>query len=167
MAASMSKLPTRTAFRATTPPSEISAVSEVPPPTSTTMFATGSWIGSAAPMAAAIGCSMSCASAAPARRAASVTARRSTSVMADGTQMTTLGRLNRLTPTRCSSSRIMRWVISKSVIAPWRSGRTATMYPGVRPIICQASWPIASTSWLRSLSAITVGSLSTMPRPRS
>ena len=78
-------------------------------------------------MAAAIGCSMSWASAAPARRAASVTARRSTSVMADGTQMTTRGRLNRLTPTRWSSSRIMRWVISKSVIAPWRSGRTATM----------------------------------------
>ena len=42
-------------------------------------------------MAAAIGCSMSCASAAPARRAASVTARRSTSVMADGTQITTRG----------------------------------------------------------------------------
>ena len=79
------------------------------------------------PMAAASGCSMSCASAAPARRAASVTARRSTSVMADGTQMTTLGRVNRLTPTRCSSSRIIRSVISKSVIAPPRNGRTATM----------------------------------------
>ena len=78
-------------------------------------------------MAAAIGCSMRCASAAPARRAASVTARRSTAVMADGTQMTTRGRLNRFTPTRCSSRRIMRWVISKSVIAPLRSGRTATM----------------------------------------
>ena len=47
MAASMSKLPTRTALRATTPPSEMSAVSDVPPPTSTTMLATGSWIGSA------------------------------------------------------------------------------------------------------------------------
>jgi hypothetical protein len=60
-------------------------------------------------------------------RAASVTARRSTSVMADGTQITTRGRLKRLTPTRCSSRRIMRWVMSKSVMAPWRSGRTATM----------------------------------------
>ena len=127
MAASMSKLPTRTAFRATTPPREISAVSEVPPPMSTTMLPSGSWIGRPAPMAAAMGCSMSCASAAPARRAASVTARRSTSVMADGTQITTRGRLKRLTPTRCSSRRIMRWVISKSVMAPLRSGRTATM----------------------------------------
>ena len=123
----MSNDPTRTAWSATTPPSEMSAVSDVPPPTSTTMLPSGSLIGSPAPMAAAIGCSMSCASAAPARRAASVTARRSTSVMADGTQITTRGRLKRLTPARWSSRRIMRWVMSKSVMAPWRSGRTATM----------------------------------------
>ncbi len=45
----------------------------------------------------------------------------------------------------------MRSVMSKSVIAPWRSGRTATMYPGVRPIICHASEPMASTSRLRVL----------------
>jgi hypothetical protein len=127
MAASMSKLPMRTALRATTPPSEMSAVSDVPPPTSTTMLATGSWMGRPAPIAAAMGCSMSWASVAPARRAASITARRSTSVMADGTQMTTRGRLNRFTPTRWRSSRIIRWVMSKSVMAPWRSGRTATM----------------------------------------
>ena len=84
MAASMSKLPTRTASRATTPPSEMSATSEVPPPMSTTMFPSGSLMGSPAPMAAAMGCSMRWASAAPARRAASVTARFSTAVMADG-----------------------------------------------------------------------------------
>jgi hypothetical protein len=99
----------------------------VPPPTSITMFATGSLIGRPAPIAAAIGCSSSCASAAPARRAASFTARRSTSVIADGTQITTRGRLKRLTPARCSNKRIMRCVMSKSVIAPLRSGRTATM----------------------------------------
>ena len=91
MLASMSNDPTRTACSATTPPRLMSAVSEVPPPTSMTMLASGSLIESPAPMAAAIGCSMSWASAAPARRAASVTARRSTSVMADGTQMTTRG----------------------------------------------------------------------------
>ena len=90
-------------------------------------------------MAAAIGCSISWASAAPARRTASVTARRSTAVMAEGTQITTRGRLKRFTPTRWRTRRIMRWVMSKSVMAPWRSGRTATMWPGVRPIICQAS----------------------------
>ena len=71
----MSNEPTRTAWSATTPPSEISAVSEVPPPMSTTMLAIGSLIGSPAPIAAAMGCSISCASAAPARLAASVTAR--------------------------------------------------------------------------------------------
>ena len=78
-------------------------------------------------MAAAMGCSMSSTSAAPARRAASRTARCSTAVMADGTQMTMRGRLKRLTPTRWSSRRIIRWVMSKSVMAPPRSGRTAMM----------------------------------------
>ena len=123
----MSKLPMRTASSATIPPSEITAVSVVPPPMSITMLPTGASMGNPAPMAAAIGCSMSCASMAPARRAASVTARRSTSVMADGTQMTTRGRLNRVTPTRWRSNRIIRSVISKSVMAPPRRGRTATM----------------------------------------
>jgi hypothetical protein len=102
-------------------------VSVVPPPTSTTMLPSGSWIGSPAPIAAAIGCSIRYAPTAPARRAASSTARRSTSVMADGTQMSTRGRLNLDTPERCSSSRIMRWVMSKSVMAPLRNGRTAMM----------------------------------------
>ncbi len=101
MALSMSKLPTRIACNATMPPSEITAVSVVPPPTSTTMLPSGSWIGRLAPMAAAIGCSIKYAPAAPARRAASSTARFSTSVMADGTQINTRGRLNRVTPVRC------------------------------------------------------------------
>ena len=54
----------------------------------------------------------------------------------------------------------MRSVVSKSVIAPPRSGRDSTMLAGVRPIICQASEPIASTSLVRSLIAMTVGSRS-------
>ncbi len=145
----------------------MSAVSVVPPPTSMTRLATGSWIGSPDPIAAAIGWPISTASLAPARRAASRTARRSTGVMADGTHTTTRGRLNRPTRTRCRSSRIIRWVTSKSVIAPCRSGRSATMSPGVRPIICQASCPMASTSRVRVCRAITVGSFRTMPRPRS
>ena len=63
-------------------------------------------------MAAAMGWPISWASAAPARLAASITARRSTSVMADGTQISTRGRLNRVTPTRASSSRIIFSVMS-------------------------------------------------------
>ena len=45
-------------------------------------------------MAAAMGCSMRWAAEAPARRAASLTARRSTEVMADGTQISTRGRFS-------------------------------------------------------------------------
>ena len=78
-------------------------------------------------MAAAMGCSIRKLADAPARRAASFTARRSTAVMADGTQMSTLGRLIRLTPTRCRSTLSIRSVTSKSVMAPPRSGRSATM----------------------------------------
>ena len=132
---------------------------------STTRLPTGSLIASPAPMAAAIGCSSRLASTAPAPRAASVTARRSTGVMADGTQITTRGRLKRLTPARCRTRRIIRCVISKSVMAPLRNGRTATMLDGVRPIMRHASWPMASTSLVWVLSAITDGSLSTMPSP--
>ena len=80
--------------------------------------------------------------------------------------MSPLGLLKRLTPTRSSSSRTMRWVTSKSVMAPLRSGRTATMCDGVRPIICQASRPIASTSFLRWFRARTDGSARTTPSPR-
>ena len=41
----------------TMPPSEITATSVVPPPTSTTMLPVASWTGSPAPIAAAIGSS--------------------------------------------------------------------------------------------------------------
>ena len=88
----MSNEPTRNASSATTPPSEITATSVVPPPTSITMLPIGSWIGSPAPIAAAIGCSMRYVCAAPARRAASSTARCSTWVIADGTQISTRAR---------------------------------------------------------------------------
>ena len=84
-------------------------------------------MSSPAPMAAAMGCSIRWAADAPARRAASFTARRSTEVMAEGTQIRTRGRFNLVTPARRSSSRIIRSVMSKSVMAPSRRGRTATM----------------------------------------
>ncbi len=116
-------------------------------------------------MAAAIGCSMRWAVDAPARRAASLTARRSTEVMADGTQISTRGRLNLEIPALRSNSRIIRSVMSKSVMAPSRNGRTATMYPGVLPIIFQASLPTARTSWVRVLRAMTVGWFRTIPLP--
>jgi rod shape-determining protein MreB len=75
----------------------------------------------------AIGCSNRKVCAAPARRAASSTARCSTGVMADGTQISTRARCSREMPARWNSMRMRRCVISKSVIAPPRRGRTATM----------------------------------------
>src|SRR5262245_23193257 len=87
--------------------------------------------------------------------------------MPDGTHTSTRARWSRLTPEPSKISRINRWVISKSVMAPPRRGRTATMWPGVRPIMCQAWFPMASTSWVRLLRAMTVGSKRMIPRPRA
>ena len=87
--------------------------------------------------------------------------------MPDGTHTSTRARWSRLTPDRSKISRISRCVISKSVMAPPRRGRTATMWPGVRPIMCQAWLPMASTSWVRLFRAMTVGSKRMIPRPRA
>ena len=58
-------------------------------------------------------------------------------------------------------------VTSKSAITPWRSGRSAEMLAGVRPIIICASEPTAWTSPVRSSMATTDGSDRTIPRPRT
>jgi hypothetical protein len=74
------------------PASEITATSVVPPPMSTIMLPVGSVIGRPAPIAAAMACSMMKTSDAPARRAESCTARFSTCVMPEGTEITIRGR---------------------------------------------------------------------------
>jgi hypothetical protein len=92
IASSSSSPPMRTDWLATMPPSEMTATSVVPPPTSTIMLPLGSCTGSPAPMAAAMGSSMMNGSLrAPANTAASCTARFSTPVTPDGTQMTIRG----------------------------------------------------------------------------
>ena len=58
IASSSSSPPMRMLVDVTMPPSEMTATSVVPPPMSTTMLPVGSWIGSPAPIAAAIGSSM-------------------------------------------------------------------------------------------------------------
>ena len=58
IASSSSSPPTRTDWLDTMPPSEMTATSVVPPPMSTIMLPVGSWTGSPAPMAAAMGSSM-------------------------------------------------------------------------------------------------------------
>ena len=150
------------------PPSEITATSVVPPPTSTIMLPDGSVTGSPAPIAAAIGSSISSTRRAPALSALSWMARRSTAVLPDGTQTMIIGEAK---PRRLCTLRMKCLIISsatsKSAITPSRSGRMAEMLPGVRPSICLASSPTASTCLRPRTSAIatTLGSASTMPRP--
>ena len=82
----------RTDWLVTMPPREMTATSVVPPPMSTTMLPVGSWTGRPAPMAAAMGSSMmNGVLRAPAYSAASCTARFSTPVTPDGTQITMRG----------------------------------------------------------------------------
>ncbi len=75
----------------TIPPRDITAISVVPPPISTIMWPAGSWIGIFAPIAAARASSMRNISRAPACSADSRTALFSTSVIPEGTPITTLG----------------------------------------------------------------------------
>ena len=131
------------------------------------MLPTGSAIGSPAPIAAASDSSIRCTSRAPALSEASSTARRSTSVTPDGAHITSRGRLKRLRRTLDMNWLSIASVTSKSAITPWRSGRSAEIDAGVRPIIRCASAPTACTSPVRSSIATTDGSDSTMPRPRT
>ena len=56
------------------------------------------------------------------------------------------GRLKRLWRTLPTNWRSIASVISKSAITPWRSGRSAEIVAGVRPIMRSASAPTAWTS---------------------
>src|SRR3954463_4845775 len=145
----------------------MTATPEVPPPTSTTIRPTGSPMSIPAPIAAARDSSIRWTSRAPALNVASSTARRSTSVMPDGAQMTIRGREKRLCSTLPRNWRSIASVTSKSAITPWRNGRSAEIVAGVRPIIRWASAPTAWTSPVRWSIATTEGSDNTMPRPRT
>ena len=106
---------------------------------------------------------------APALRAASRTARFSTSVTPDGMPSSIRGR--GISPTR-SCTRFTKYLIicsvtSKSLMTPSRSGRTAMMFAGVRPTIRLASAPMASTRFDFASIATTDGSLMTIPRSRT
>ena len=88
MASFNSSPATRAECAVTIPPMEITATSVVPPPMSTIKFALGKCTGRPAPIAAAIGSSMMYTGLrAPANSAASCTARFSTPVISEGTQI--------------------------------------------------------------------------------
>ena len=167
IASSSSSPPTRIDWQTTMPPSEITATSDVPPPMSTTMLPVGSPTGRPAPMAAAIGSSIRYAWRAPALRHASSTARFSTPVTPEGTQTTTRGCAQRFWCTFWMKWRSISSVTSKSAITPSLRGRIAEIVPGVRPSMRLASIPTAWTSPVRESIATTLGSDSTMPRPRT
>ena len=158
----------RTLRLATTPDRLMTATSAVPPPMSTIMLPTGSVVGSPAPMAAAMGSSMTVTCRAPALAAACRTARRSTSVTPLGTQMTTRGWANQLPAQACRIKLCsMAAVMSKSAMTPSFRGRTATMEPGARPMTALASWPTLRTrsSSVLVSTATTLGSRMMMPLP--
>ena len=169
MSWSSSSPPTRKLRATTMPPRLMTATSVVPPPMSTMSDPVGSPMGRPAPIAAAMGSSMSRAQRAPALSAASRTARFSTSVTPDGMPSSIRGRGMR--PTRsctfCTKYLIICSVTSKSLMTPSRRGRTAMMLAGVRPTIRLASAPTSSTFLVRASMATTLGSLMTMPRPRT
>ena len=142
--------PTRTEPEYTAPPSEITPTSVVPPPMSTTIEPVASSTGRSAPIAAAIGSSISSTRRAPAPKADSRMARRSTWVEPHGTQITMRG-LGVKMPDLCT--RLMNClsicsVTVKSAITPSFIGRIAVMLPGVRPSICLAARP---TCWITFL----------------
>jgi hypothetical protein len=91
MAWSSSSPPVRIEVSETMPESAMTAISVVPPPMSMTILPVGVSTGSPTPMAAAIGSATMSTCLAPAVSAESRTARRSTSVIPDGTQTITLG----------------------------------------------------------------------------
>ncbi len=164
IASSNSSPATRTLRLNTIPESEMIATSVVPPPISMIMLPAGSCTGSPTPIAAAIGSSIKYTSRAPACVADSRTARFSTSVIPDGTAITTRGftRTLRLC-TLVMKCRNIASVTSKSAITPSLSGRTATIFAGVRPNMRLASSPTASTRLVPACTATTDGSRKTIP----
>src|SRR6266536_1628416 len=165
MATSMSDPPIGTALPLTKAPRASMAMPEVPPPTSTTMLPTGSWMGKPAPMAAASGSSTRDTDRAPAAIAASATALRSTSVRSGGTHTSTRGRGNLDVPSLRRIRRNICSASSKLVITHLCRGREGVTSAGERWASSQASRPKASTSPVREFIAHTVGSLKTTPCP--
>ncbi len=138
---------------------------------STTIDPIGSVTGMSAPIAAAIGSSISQTCEAPALDAASRIARRSTEVEPEGTQITISGQRGkrRLPCTFWMKCLIICSATSMSAMTPSRRGRIASIWSGVLPIIILASSPTALTRLTPLIVSIatTDGSLRTMPRPRT
>ena len=131
----------------TRPPREMTAISVVPPPMSTTMLPFGASTSRPIPRAAAIGSKIRYTSRAPACSEESRTARISTSVLPEGMPTTILMfGVNSdlcLEFTCLMKPRIIISAALKSAITPSRRGRTVLM-PGLeRSCMSLAFWPMA------------------------
>ena len=150
---------------ATIPPSEITAISVVPPPMSTIMLPSGASTSIPIPMAAAIGSKIRYTSRPSACSAESRTARSSTSVEPEGTPMTMRREgWNRRLPvcTILISPRIICSQAEKSAITPSRNGRIVRMLSCVFSYIILAFSPTAIILSVRRSSATTDGSSTTI-----
>ena len=149
----------------TMPPSEMTAISVLPPPMSTTMLPSGATTSRPMPIAAAIGSNIRYTSRPPACSAESRTARSSTSVDPEGTPITmrSEGEKNRLPVcTIFISPRIICSHAVKSAITPSRSGRIVRMLSLVFSYIILALSPTAIILSVRRSRATTDGSSTTI-----
>jgi len=158
----------------TSPFKDKMAISVVPPPISRIIEPRGSPIGMPAPIAAALASIMRFTLEAPAFLTHSCIARFSTWVEPDGMQTITRG---------AGRNQPLLWTLRKNccnifsvavrlATTPSRIGRSAIMFPGVRPSICLASSPTAHTNLGLKISplllmATTEGSFRTIPLPRA
>jgi hypothetical protein len=129
---------------ATMPPRLITATSIVPPPMSTTILPRDSWIGIPAPIAASTDSLTTYALRAPARIAASTTARRSVEVTPVGTETITSG-LKKLILAHRFADKIFEHRLRHAIIGnhPVFERTIRDDLAGVRPIISLASAPTA------------------------
>ena len=144
---------------------EMTATSLVPPPTSMTIRPTGSPMATQAPMAAAIGSSMSCTRRAPAEERRLLD--RAALHLGDAR-----GRAHDEPRVGAAAIEDLLHEVAQHLLGDLEvrdnavaRGRVAEISAGVRPIIRCASAPPATTSPVRSSIATTDGSESTMPRP--
>ena len=145
----------------TIPPIEITAISVVPPPMSTTILPSGAFTSRPIPMAAAIGSKIRYTSRPPACSALSRTARSSTSVEPEGTPITMrmLGvKRWRLVRTMLMRPRIICSQALKSAITPSCRGRTTRIFSLVFSYMSFARSPTAIVFSVVGSSATTEGS---------
>ena len=149
----------------TIPPSEITAISVLPPPMSTIMLPSGASTSRPMPRAAAIGSYIIYTSRPPACSLESRTARISTSVEPEGMHTTIRSEgenQRRLLLTIFTIPRIICSAALKSAITPSRSGRIVRMPGDSLPSIWRAIVPTANSLSVLFSIATTLGSSTTI-----